>query len=90
MTTENIIVDWILRQQKTNEPWFFSFDLEEKLPIYGRIAHQKVHTASTYSRAFRKLRNSNKLFMKGLELIEIEHNKMKVKGWKIQKTKTDT
>ena len=66
--------------------------LEEKVPIYGKIAHQKRHTASTYSRAFRKLRNSNmhKLEIRGYELKDIEHSKMKVKGWKIIKSENTT
>jgi hypothetical protein len=54
--------------------------------MYGRLAHQKIHTASTYSRAFRKLRESNTLSRYGLKLEEIKHkDNGAVKGWKIIK-----
>ena len=50
MTAEKILVKWISSRQKSSTPWFYSFDLESEVPTYGRLAHQKVHTASTYSR----------------------------------------
>ena len=52
--------------------------------MYGRLAHHKVHTASTYSRAFRKIRESNTLERFGLKLENIKHkaNNGK-KGWKV-------
>ena len=84
MTAEKILVKWISSRQKSSTPWFYSFDLESEVPTYGRLAHQKVHTASTYSRAFRKIRESNKLEAMGYRLEEIKSGK-KAKGWKIIK-----
>lgn len=82
MTVKDIIVQWL---KTRNNSVFYSYDLESAIPIYGRLAHQKVHTASTYSRGFRKLRESNTLRKHGIKLIEITHNESKVKGWKIVK-----
>jgi hypothetical protein len=82
-TTEEIIIHWIKRKLRAKDPVFYSYDLESDLPVYGRLAHQKTHTASTYSRAFRKLRESNTLSKSGIGLQEVEHNNSKVKGWKI-------
>jgi hypothetical protein len=85
MTTEKILIAWLLSIYKSSDPWFHSYDLEAQVPIYGRLAHQKEHTASTYSRAFRKLRESNKLAAKGYKLEDIVNKNTKAKGWKIVK-----
>jgi hypothetical protein len=86
MTTSDILVKWLISVANSQENWFYSYDLESRVPTYGRLTHQKVHTASTYSRAFRKLRESNTLKRYGYKLEEIKHNKNdKVKGWKIEK-----
>ena len=82
MTVQEIIIQWIKNRRHSN-PTFYSYDLESAIPIYGRLAQQKVHTASTYSRGFRKLRENNTLSKYGLKLKEIMHNESKVKGWKI-------
>tara|TARA_B100001094_G_C18079975_1_gene744646 strand:- start:497 stop:757 length:261 start_codon:yes stop_codon:yes gene_type:complete len=84
MTAEKIIIKWLMRLAKTNSPWFYTFDMEAEVPVYGKLAHQKIHTASTYSRAFRKLRESNKLDAMGYKLEEITKD-TKAKGWKIIK-----
>jgi hypothetical protein len=55
------------------------------VPVYGRLAHQKVHTPSTYSRAFRKIREGNTLMRLGIELEEYINSDTKVKGWKIKR-----
>lgn len=86
MTTESIIIRWLLSEAKSPEAVFYSYEFEERLPVYGRLAHQKVHTASTYSRAFRKIREENTLNRYGLALQEVNHKDNKgIKGWKITK-----
>jgi len=86
MTAEKIIIKWLFSRASGSDPWFYSYNFESEVPMYGKLAHQKVHTASTYSRAFRKLRESNTLKRYGYQLIEITENKNKrVKGWKIEK-----
>ena len=85
MTAEGIILRWIDRRANSPEPWFASYDLEAEVPMYGKLAHQKLHTPSTYSRAFRKIREGNALLRLGLELEETIIPKSKVKGWKIKK-----
>lgn len=85
-TVQDIIARWI--KSKSLDSVFYSFDIESDLPIYGRLAYQRVHTASTYSRTFRSLRESNGLDKHGIELEEVGHNGTlnfngKVKGWKI-------
>ena len=82
MTAEDIVIAWI-KSIKSKNDVFYSYDLEGALPLYGRLAHQKQHTASTYARAFRKIRESNTLKKHGIKLEEVEHNSGKVKGWKI-------
>jgi len=81
MSAEDIVINWI--KSRKSEDVFYSYDLESALPTYGRLAHQKMHTASTYARAFRKIRESNTLSRHGITLEEVNHNNSKVKGWKI-------
>ena len=80
MTAEDIVIAWIKNIKSKNDV-FYSYDLEGALPLYGRLAHQKQHTASTYARAFRKIRESNTLRKHGIKLEEVEHKSGKVKGW---------
>jgi len=87
MTSEKIIIKWLSSRVNSSDPWFYTYNFESEVPTYGRLAHQKVHTASTYSRAFRKLRESNTLERYGLKLEEIKHNDNgAIKGWKIVKS----
>ena len=83
MTAEEIVIAWIKSIKGKRSDIFYSYDLEGALPLYGRLAHQKLHTASTYARAFRKIRESNTLKAHGITLEEVEHKSGKVKGWKI-------
>tara|TARA_Y100001938_G_scaffold150004_1_gene239161 strand:- start:19674 stop:19928 length:255 start_codon:yes stop_codon:yes gene_type:complete len=83
MTAEEIVIAWIKSIKGKRSDIFYSYDLEGALPLYGRLAHQKLHTASTYARAFRKIRESNTLRKHGIKLEEVEHKSGKVKGWKI-------
>lgn len=83
MSAKDIVIGWI-KSIKTSNPVFYSYDLEGSLPTYGRLVHQKMHTASTYARAFRKIRESNTLKRHGIKLEEVQHNKSKVKGWRIE------
>ena len=85
MSAQKIIIKWLDNRAKSSSPWFFSYNFEEEIPYYGRLAHQKVHTPSTYSRAFRKVREENTLTRFGLELETIKNNDNKAKGWKIKK-----
>jgi len=85
MSTESILLKWLVSRANSTDNWFFSYTLEQEVPIYGRLAHQKTHTASTYSRAFRKIREENTLRRYGLELEEHVNKDTKVKGWKIKK-----
>ena len=89
MTAKQILLSWLTSRVASSDPWFYSYNLEQEVPLYGRAAHQKTHTPSTYSRAFRILRNSDELERRGLKLEEIEHRNKKVKGWKIIKVKND-
>jgi hypothetical protein len=82
MSVKDIIIAW-LQSIKSKNNVFFSYDLENALPLYGRLTHQKVHTASTYSRAFRDIRSSDTLKKYGITLEEVKHKSGKVKGWKI-------
>tara|TARA_R100000664_G_C2757984_1_gene146588 strand:+ start:989 stop:1249 length:261 start_codon:yes stop_codon:yes gene_type:complete len=84
MTMEEIVVNWIKSRVRSNAN-FYSYEFEEAIPVYGRLTTGKVHTASSYSRTFRKIRESNVLDKHGISLTEIQHNTNgKVKGWKIE------
>lgn len=85
MTAKKIVLHWIQNQMKNRSKVFYSYDFETQIGNYGRLAHQKVHTPSTYSRAFRTIRSSDNLFRMGIKLIEIKDVKGKAKGWKIEK-----
>ena len=81
---EEIIINWIKSRIRSNDS-FYSYEFEEAIPVYGRLTSSKLHTASSYSRAFRKLRESEALSRHGIKLTEIQHNRNgKVKGWKIE------
>jgi hypothetical protein len=84
VTVDNIIEHWI--KSKPIDSVFYSYDIESDLPIYGRLRYQRVHTASTYSRVFRALREGNTLNTRGITLEEVGHSGLsnrKVKGWKV-------
>lgn len=85
MSAKDIVLLWIENRANGNNvmPAFWSYEFEEKIVIYGKLAHQKVHTASTYARAFRDIRSSDALSRFGFALEEIKEGK--VKGWKINR-----
>ena len=86
MTAEKIVIKWLIGEAKSSDPWFYTYDFETRVPMYGRLAHGKMHTASTYSRVFRKIRENNVLKNYGLTLEEVKHkDNEKVKGWKVVK-----
>jgi hypothetical protein len=86
MTAEKIVIKWLIGEANSSDPWFYTYDFETRVPMYGRLAHGKTHTASTYSRVFRKIRENNVLKKYGLILEEVKHNNNeKVKGWKVVK-----
>ena len=86
ISAKDVVLLWIENRANVRGvmPAFWSYEFEEKIVIYGKLAHQKVHTASTYARAFRDIRSSNTLSKFGFALEEIK-GKGKVKGWKINK-----
>lgn len=85
MSVSSILVSWIKSRANGSDPWFFSYNLESEVPMYGKLAHQKLHSASTYSRGFRKLREGNTLEIAGLRLVEFKEKDKRVKGWKVEK-----
>lgn len=85
MTAQDILLRWIDSKAKSSDGHFASYDLESEVPVYGRLARQKVHTPSTYSRAFRKIREGKTLMRLGIELEEYINSDTKVKGWKIKR-----
>ena len=86
MTSEKIVIKWLASRANSSDPWFYSYNLESEVPLYGNLAHQKVHTASTYARAFRKIRQEKTLERYGYRLEEIKHKDNKgTKGWKVIK-----
>jgi len=85
MSVSSILVNWMKSRANGSDPWFYSYTLETEVPMYGKLAHQKLHTASTYSRGFRKLREGNTLELAGIRLVEFKESDKRVKGWKIEK-----
>lgn len=83
MTAKKIVLNWIDNRFKSN-PLFYSFDFESTISTYGKLAHLKQHSPSTYSRAFRTIRSSDDLEKRGLKLDEIKSEKVS-KGWIIKK-----
>lgn len=83
MTAKTIVINWL--DSLDNGEVFFSHNFESQVPYYGKVKYNKIHTASTYSRAFRKLREEN-LFtdeLMGFALKEIKSaTNGKIKGWK--------
>jgi hypothetical protein len=83
MTAKTIVINWL--DSLENGEVFFSHNFESQVPYYGKVKYNKIHTASTYSRAFRKLREEN-LFtdeLMGFALQEVKSaTNGKIKGWK--------
>ena len=83
LKAKDIILLWIENQYRNREKVFWSYDFENVIHNYGRLAHRKVHTPSTYSRAFRTIRSSDTLNRRGYELETLTHQNRKSKGWRI-------
>ena len=83
MTAKTIVINWL--DSLENGEVFFTWNFERQVPHYGKIKYNKIHTASTYSRAFRKLREEN-IFtdeLMGFALKEVKSaTNGKIKGWK--------
>ena len=83
MTAKTIVINWL--DSLENGEVFFSHNFESQVPYYCKVKYNKIHTASTYSRAFRKLREEN-LFtdeVMGFALKEVKSaTNGKIKGWK--------
>lgn len=87
MTAKTILLNWV--SEKADNPGsmneFYSYDIELNVPLYGKLKYGKIHTASTYSRLWRELRENPQLF-DSLDILcrEIKHNtQKKVKGWSV-------
>lgn len=85
MKAKEIILNWIDNRFRNRNDIFYSFDFENEISNYGRLAHQKMYTPSTYSRAFRAIRSSSALSRRGYELETLIHKNGKSKGWKINR-----
>ena len=84
MTAKTILLNWVSEQaDKTSNNQFYSYDIELNVPLYGKLKYGKIHTASTYSRLWRELRETPELFESlDIMLREVKHMKQKkVKGW---------
>ena len=83
MTAKTIVINWL--DSLENGEVFYSHNFESQVPYYGKVKYNKIHTASTYSRAFRKLREEN-IFtdeLMGFALKEVKSaTNGKIKGWK--------
>jgi hypothetical protein len=83
MTAKTIVINWL--DSLENGEVFFTWNFESQVPHYGKIKYNKIHTASTYSRAFRQVRQEdiiNKELM-GFALTEVKSaTNGKIKGWK--------
>ena len=83
MTAKTIVINWL--DSLDNGEVFYSHNFESQVPYYGQVKYNKIHTASTYSRAFRKLREEN-IFTDELMGFALEEVKSvtngKIKGWK--------
>ena len=84
MTAKTILLNWVSEQaDKSSNNEFYSYDIELNVPLYGKLKYGKIHTASTYSRLWRELRETPELFESlDIMLEEVKHMKQKkVKGW---------
>jgi len=83
-SAKTIILHWL--DSLENGEVFYSYTLENQVPMYGKLKFNKVHTASTYSRVFRQLREDNLLETLGFKLTPVKHSEGNSKGWIIQNT----
>lgn len=61
-----------------------SWQIEQDMMTYGYIHHGTQHTASTYSRAFRKFREQGLAKKKNFTIQDVTHTGVRYKTWRIQ------
>ena len=82
-TCEEIILLWLKERIESGELTVASHELESELVNYGKLYYDKIHNPSTYSRAWRKIRQEEKYVKVDIDQIkEITDNKMET-TWKI-------
>ena len=70
-TTKFIIKKWLRQRLNNGQDQVASHEIETTLVEYGKEYWGKLHTPSTYSRAWRSLKESN-------ELDDIDVNKVEI------------
>ena len=82
-TCEEIILLWLKERIESGELTVASHELETELVRYGKLYHDKIHNPSTYSRAWRKIRQEEKFVKVDIDQIqEIKDSKTET-TWKI-------
>lgn len=85
MTTEQIIVAYLkYKLNGDNSMLLAGHSIETDIPNFARIQFGILHTPGTYSRAFRALRENNKIHQHKLS-IEVAEKQAKENYYKITK-----
>ena len=82
-TCEEIILLWLKERIESGELTVATHEIEGQLVSYGKLYYDKIHTPSTYSRAWRKIRQEEKYVKVDIDQIkEITDSKTET-TWKI-------
>tara|TARA_R110002020_G_scaffold156363_1_gene338465 strand:- start:2648 stop:2920 length:273 start_codon:yes stop_codon:yes gene_type:complete len=80
-TTKFIIKAWIRKRLDNNLDTVASHEIETKLVEYGKEYWGKLHTPSTYSRAWRDLKSGDELDEIDVSRVEEVNNKKAETTW---------
>ena len=82
-TCEEIILLWLKDRIDSGELTVASHQFETDVPMYGKLYYDKTHNPSTYSRAWRKIRQEARYVKIDVDQIkEVNDNKTET-TWKL-------
>ena len=82
-TCEEIILLWLKERIESGELTVASHELESELVNYGKLYYDKIHNPSTYSRAWRKIRQEEKYVKVDIDQIKEVTDSKTETTWKI-------
>ena len=82
-TCEEIILLWLKERIESGELTVATHEIEGQLVSYGKLYYDKIHTPSTYSRAWRKIRQEEKYVKVDIDQIKEVNNNQTETTWKI-------
>jgi hypothetical protein len=87
-TAKKILIKWLTKHVNQTIAYH---DLENNVPVYGKVIHSTQHSAGTYRREFAWLKKDEELLKKNkLDLEQLVEGSGRVNKWKINLLKEET